>query len=213
VKRGGKNVLKCLFTLYVDLNEEEALYAITQTWGVANWKIVDGFGTPFPAGDLRDGTTYFALKEGEALANRKATRSYSKFTVNKVSDEMRFMIKCGNQIHHVWMKPVSRFKINEVCKTIWGPGYYKWNDEDTKELQGRVLHIQKSSSKKEGPTVLHFKISYEDEPGKPLLMDAQGQCGTQVYEFEKILRCCPGTEWLTSTRNAVRFSFDTSLHF
>jgi hypothetical protein len=105
----------------VDLTEEKAMYAITQTWGIAKWRIVDGFGIPFPTNDLRDGTTYFPLKEGETLQNRKATRSCSKFTVNNVSDEVRFMIKCGNQVQHVWMKPFTRSKTIEVCKSIWGP--------------------------------------------------------------------------------------------
>jgi hypothetical protein len=108
-------------TIDVDLQEEDPLVAITQTWGVANWKIVDGFGTPFPSTDLRDGTLYIALKEGEALQNRAPARSYSCFTVNKVSDEVRFMIKCGNQVQHVCMKPFAAWKVMETCISIWGP--------------------------------------------------------------------------------------------
>jgi hypothetical protein len=89
----------------VDLNEEDTLYAITQTWGVANWRIVDGFGTPFAANNLRDGTRYIALKDGEVLSHRNPSRSYSSFTVNKTSDEVRFIAKCGNKTERIRMLP------------------------------------------------------------------------------------------------------------
>jgi hypothetical protein len=173
----------------VDLNEEDAYTAITKTWGVANWTIVDGFGTPFAANNLRDGTAYVALKEGEHLPKRNPTRSYSVFTVNKVSDEVRFIVKCGNQTRHVCMYPFSRRKLNDICTSIWGPGLYKWNDEDTKELQGRVLAVQKMPMKDSVSKIVHYKIAYEDEPGKPQEIEMQSKCGIQIYEIEKILQC------------------------
>jgi hypothetical protein len=46
--------------IQVDLTEEDAYTAIEQTWGVASWKIVDGFSTPFLLNDLRDGTRFCA---------------------------------------------------------------------------------------------------------------------------------------------------------
>jgi hypothetical protein len=193
----------------VDLNEEKALAAIERTWGVANWRIVDGFGTPFPVNDLRDGTKYFPLKDGEVLQNRQVTRSFSTFTVNKVSDEVRFIVKCRNQTQHIWMKPFTWIKLIEVCKSIWGPGFYKWNDKDTKELHGRVLQVQKLPMKESASKIVHFKISYEDEPGKPMLMEVQSKCGIHEFELAKVLKCrLWGRDFYLDTRQDKNTKFD-----
>jgi hypothetical protein len=176
-------------TIGVDLSEEDALQAITQTWGVANWRIVDGFGTPFATNNLRDGTRYIALKDGEILSKRDPNRSYSTFTVNKVSDEVRFIAKCGNQTERICMLPFSRNKLIEICKSIWGPGYYKWNEEDVKNLHGRTLSIQKLPMKDDGSKIISYKIAYADEPGKYQSIEMKSKCGVQVYDIEKILRC------------------------
>jgi hypothetical protein len=165
--RNGKTLQEVQFQrgeeiIDADLRKEEALSAIKDTWGEGNWKIVDRIGTPFPFTDLRDGTTYFALKEGELLQNRGQTRSFSHFTANKVSDEVRFMINCEKQVHQVCMKPFARWKLMETCKSIWGPGYYKWDDKDLKNLNCRVLHVQKRPAKPDPLPVINFKVRYED---------------------------------------------------
>jgi hypothetical protein len=87
------------------------------------------------------------------------------------------------------MKPFSRSRLIDVCKSIWGPGYYKWEDKDTKDLQGRVLQVQKLPMKDSTGTIVHFKIRYADEPGKSTEMEVQSKCGVHTYELSKILRC------------------------
>jgi hypothetical protein len=175
--------------IYVDLTEESAFEAVINTWGVADWRIVDSFGTPFADPDLRDGTSHFAIKVGERLEKRSAIRGFSKFTVDKTSDEVRFMIKCGNQIQHIWMQPFARWKLVEICQSIRGPGYYAWDDKEAKDLQGRVLHVQKKKRRPSSEKTVNFKVIYEDEPDKPIEMNMQSPCGKLVFDLSKTLRC------------------------
>lgn len=173
----------------VDLTNEDAYEAITKTWGIADWRIVDNTGTPFADRNLRDGTTYIAIKAGEVIGNKSAMRSFSKFTVNKYSDEIRFMIICGHQTQYVWMQPFSPCKVREVCKSTWGPGNYTWDGKELEGLHGRTLHVQKKQGRFSSEKMVNFKVTYVDEPGKPIEMKVQYPCGKLTYELEKTLRC------------------------
>jgi hypothetical protein len=149
---------------------------------------VDRAGTPFAHNDLRDGSTYYAVKKSESFEKQSNVRGFSVFTVNQVAQGHRFMIRCGNDIRHVWLPFATPGRIRDICEMIWGDANFKWNSDDLQEIDGKVLHITKMKGRPDDRKMIQFKIRFEDKPGKPQEMIVHSWTGTHISTLCKTLQ-------------------------
>jgi hypothetical protein len=169
-------------------SQVDVMAEIRDEWGEGNWKIVDRVGIPFAATSLRDGTVYFAVKEGEIFQKQGHVRSFSHFMIIQVPDECRCAIEFEKKTVQTWLRYPSAWRIQNICESIWGQDSYYWNSEDLKDLHGRILHVKGRPAKPGFRTMIQFKVIGEDEPGKPQEMVVYSSCGTHITELSKSLQ-------------------------
>jgi hypothetical protein len=90
--------------------------------GEGDWRVVERAGIPFAVSNLRDGSTYYAVKKGEAFQKTSNVRGFYQFTVNQVWSHHSFAVRYGNDIRHVWLAFVIPSRIREICEAAWGRG-------------------------------------------------------------------------------------------
>jgi hypothetical protein len=128
----------------MDTKRSDVITEIRSLWGEGDWKIVDRAGIPYACNDLRDGSTYYAVKRGETFQKQSSVRGFSVFTVNQIAHGHRFMIRCGNDVRHVWLPFITPSRIRDVCEMAWGnDANFRWKSEDTVEIDGKMLHVTK----------------------------------------------------------------------
>jgi hypothetical protein len=197
--------------IHLDPDRDDDMTEIKKQWGEGKWRIVDRAGNPFAYTNLRDATIHFAVKKRERFQKESKIRSFSHFTANQFTTEIRFAVECERKIHQIWLDGFSARRIQEVCASIWGPGFYKWDQKDTENLQGTVIHVKKPPTKQSLQPMIHFKVTFEDEPGVKQELEVRSPRGTHINELRKVIQlpasslnsCLPSP--ISHDRNHMRF--------
>jgi hypothetical protein len=149
----------------VTLNDPNADIAATirGKWGGGDSRLEDRAGIPFAFQDLRDGTTYWALRAEEQLPKKEAIRGYSRFTVSQVPQGIHFHLTLNGHSVPVWIPYPAAWQIQDLRIAAWGPGYYRWN-AGIRTLQGKVLEVTKEVPKRIW-RMISVRIQFQDIPG------------------------------------------------